>query len=52
MAVDLPGARAAPLAAASDEARLDAVWTAAQRWERWRRLLLPVAGGAALLFVW
>ena len=52
MAVDLPGARAAPLAAASDEARLDAVWTAAQRWEPWRRLLLPVAGGAALLFVW
>jgi NitT/TauT family transport system permease protein len=52
MAVDLPRARAAPLAAASDEARLDAVWTAAQRWELWRRRLLPVAGGAALLFVW
>ena len=52
MAIDLPMARAAPLAAASDEARLDAVWAAAQRRERRRRQLLPLAGGAALLFVW
>jgi len=27
-------------------------WSAAQRRERWRRRLLPLAGGAALLFVW
>jgi len=27
-------------------------WSAAQRRERWRRRLLPLAGGAALLFIW
>jgi NitT/TauT family transport system permease protein len=52
MAIDLPMARAAPLAAASDDAKLDVVWTTAQRRESWRRRLLPVAGAAALLFVW
>jgi NitT/TauT family transport system permease protein len=50
MAIDLPIATAAPVAAAS-EAEM-AAWSASQHRERWRRRLLPTAGGAALLLVW
>jgi NitT/TauT family transport system permease protein len=50
MAIDLPIATAAPVAAAS-EAEM-AAWSASQHRERWRRRLLPAAGGAALLLVW
>ena len=34
------------------EAVVDPDWVSVQRRERWRRRLLPLAGGAALLFVW
>lgn len=46
----LAGVAAAPEAPTADAAR--AAWRAAQRRARWRRRLLPLLGGAMLLFVW
>jgi NitT/TauT family transport system permease protein len=46
MASDLSMPETVSLAVTSD------AWTTAQRRERWRRRLLPLAGGAALLFIW
>jgi len=52
MGVDLPMADVAPVATGSGEAGVDAAWLAARRRDRWRRRLLPLAGGAVLLFIW
>jgi hypothetical protein len=46
MASDLSMPETVSLAVTSD------AWTTAQRRERWRRRLLPLAGGALLLCIW
>jgi len=52
MGVDLSLADVSAVAVAPSEVGLDAAWTAERRRERWRRLLMPLAGGAVLLFIW